>query len=376
MPLANQSSYILYVDDLLPLYELSAYYYSIEVTNSKQALRFTVSWYDPPNVLFSAKAVINDIDIIIAAPSGKIYYGNNIIDDELNNNERIVIKRPEIGIYKVTIRAKVFGADDTTCSGVKKYCQKISIVSVSSGATRFTGEKALTYKELMYSATHMSCNENKSSLVYVGMQAANIGAWGGAYIEVKNRKNKFELRPKSIGNRYTPASDTIWCIYALIISFNSHMYCSLPDGRYQVELSNISSSSQQIATSIDACGVYLSIVQKQAVFDLRNQHCTCSGKWLTVVMSAKDDSWNSNYFYSLANIYRTYHRGTLAVAEVAYQRLCFPFDVLTVNLSRRNASASQSVTMEIPECGLKMTSIGAKYISVGAILLLTTIVMN
>ena len=198
------------MNDLLPLYELSAYYYSIEVTDRQQALRFTVSWYDPPNVLFSAKAVINDIDIIITSPSGDIFYGNNIIDDELNNNERIVIKKPEIGIYKVTIRAKIFGADDATCSGVKKYCQKVSIVSISSGATRFTGEKALTYKELMYSATHMSCNENRSTLVYVGMQASNVAIWGGATETIKSGKRKYELRPTSIGNLYTPASDAVW----------------------------------------------------------------------------------------------------------------------------------------------------------------------
>ena len=63
-----------------------------------------------------------------------IYYGNNLIGDDVNNNERVFIKEPEIGLYQVTVRGTDIsvGACDNRNSIV---CQKISVVSASSGGT-------------------------------------------------------------------------------------------------------------------------------------------------------------------------------------------------------------------------------------------------
>ena len=51
----------LFVDDLVQMTDGVVRVYDINVTSSSIPLVFTVSWYDPPNVLWSGRAVLNDI---------------------------------------------------------------------------------------------------------------------------------------------------------------------------------------------------------------------------------------------------------------------------------------------------------------------------
>ena len=72
LPLSGttEASFQLFVQDLLEVKENTMLTYSVVVSDSTIPLSFTVSWYDPPNVFWSGKAVLNDIgelwnDIII-----------------------------------------------------------------------------------------------------------------------------------------------------------------------------------------------------------------------------------------------------------------------------------------------------------------------
>jgi hypothetical protein len=56
-------SFQLFVQDRFELQENKVAKFTVEVTNSSVPLTFTISWYDPPNVFWSGKAVLNDLGI-------------------------------------------------------------------------------------------------------------------------------------------------------------------------------------------------------------------------------------------------------------------------------------------------------------------------
>ena len=51
----------LFVENSVEMTESTIRKYSVVVQNSSLPFVFTISWYDPPNVFWSAKAVLNDI---------------------------------------------------------------------------------------------------------------------------------------------------------------------------------------------------------------------------------------------------------------------------------------------------------------------------
>jgi hypothetical protein len=55
------SSFQLFVQDLLEIKENTALTYTVVVSDNSIPLSFTISWYDPPNVFWTGKAVLNDI---------------------------------------------------------------------------------------------------------------------------------------------------------------------------------------------------------------------------------------------------------------------------------------------------------------------------
>lgn len=73
---------------------------------------------DPPNTVWAVKNLLNDLDLVVTAPSGSVHYGNNIKGDEFNTIERVVVSNPQVGIYEVTVTAKILGAGSSQDYGV------------------------------------------------------------------------------------------------------------------------------------------------------------------------------------------------------------------------------------------------------------------
>ena len=73
------------------------------------SIQVTLSWYDPPNEVFSAKCLLHDLDVVVTDPSGQIYYGNSHGSkrDELNNNEQVFVSTPTIGAWTVSVQSKL-----------------------------------------------------------------------------------------------------------------------------------------------------------------------------------------------------------------------------------------------------------------------------
>ncbi len=70
----------------------------------------TLTWTDPPGSNTSTEKLINDLDLVVTAPNGTVYYGNDLVHpfnssfDRKNTVERIRIPSASPGPYNVTIK--------------------------------------------------------------------------------------------------------------------------------------------------------------------------------------------------------------------------------------------------------------------------------
>ncbi len=81
------------------------------VNNPALPLKFTLVWTDYPGSPNIYPNLVNDLDLVVTSPSGKLYYGNTRngqpggSPDRVNTVERLVIAEPEMGRYSIRVRA-------------------------------------------------------------------------------------------------------------------------------------------------------------------------------------------------------------------------------------------------------------------------------
>ena len=76
------------------------------VTDSAVPFRATLAWSDYPGSLLARLELVNDLDIQVSAPDGRVYYPNQLTSpDRLNNVEGVDIVSPPPGVYQVVIKA-------------------------------------------------------------------------------------------------------------------------------------------------------------------------------------------------------------------------------------------------------------------------------
>jgi hypothetical protein len=78
----------------------------LEVLTDTLPLRVMLAWTDPPASLSAASQLVNDLDLTVTGPDGTVYYANgNATFDRTNNVEGLVIEKPPLGRYSITVRA-------------------------------------------------------------------------------------------------------------------------------------------------------------------------------------------------------------------------------------------------------------------------------
>ncbi len=81
--------------------------YTFTVTDSSAPFKATLAWTDPAAEPGSGKALVNDLDLIVRAPDGKVYYGNHFLGantpDRTNNVEQVYLPAPVKGEYTVRV---------------------------------------------------------------------------------------------------------------------------------------------------------------------------------------------------------------------------------------------------------------------------------
>lgn len=83
--------------------------FKLQVSDPSMPLKVTLAWVDPPAETGSAQNLVNNLDLVVQDPDGKIYYGNDFNSqgkvDVSNNVEQVTIKAPEAGEYTISVRA-------------------------------------------------------------------------------------------------------------------------------------------------------------------------------------------------------------------------------------------------------------------------------
>lgn len=85
--------------------------WSVWVVDTSVPLTLTLTWTDYPGSPGTSPNLVNDLDLVVTAPSGALFYGNGLPGqagggpDRSNNVERIIIPTPEAGRYSIRVRA-------------------------------------------------------------------------------------------------------------------------------------------------------------------------------------------------------------------------------------------------------------------------------
>lgn len=86
--------------------------YEIPVVGSSEQLRITLVWHDAPAAINASDAAVNNLDLVVTAPSGTLYRGNVFSGgvsvpggtaDAKNNVEQVHVNAPEIGTWTVAV---------------------------------------------------------------------------------------------------------------------------------------------------------------------------------------------------------------------------------------------------------------------------------
>ncbi len=131
---------------------------------SRQPLKLTLAWSDPPQAPAAATALVNDLDLTLTTPGGAVFRGNQFTPDDLNvpgdkesapspsgkdalnNVEGILLRAPAAGLYTVAIHgadvpggtlqqgaALVVTGAIAECTGLEP---PLGLVAVASGGAR------------------------------------------------------------------------------------------------------------------------------------------------------------------------------------------------------------------------------------------------
>jgi subtilisin family serine protease len=83
-------------------------------------LRVTLSWTDVPGPVGLKRALVNDLDLVVTGPDGRVYAGNDFVDgrsvdgavaDDLNSTENVWLPGAAPGRYTVTVRGTDLAGD-------------------------------------------------------------------------------------------------------------------------------------------------------------------------------------------------------------------------------------------------------------------------
>ena len=91
------------------------------VGDPNQPLKVTMTYTDVPGMPFAIPALVNDLDLEVIDPDGRVFRGNQFNNgvsvpgaagrDSINNVEGVLIERPTVGQYRVIVRAVNVVAD-------------------------------------------------------------------------------------------------------------------------------------------------------------------------------------------------------------------------------------------------------------------------
>ncbi len=81
--------------------------YTYHVADATAPFKATLAWTDPPAEPGSGRALVNDLDLVVKTPDGKVYYGNHFLGkntpDRTNKVEQVYLPSSVPGDYTVLV---------------------------------------------------------------------------------------------------------------------------------------------------------------------------------------------------------------------------------------------------------------------------------
>ncbi|OPX89539.1 S8 family serine peptidase [Pelotomaculum sp. PtaB.Bin117] len=81
--------------------------YTFRITDTTSPFKATLAWTDPPAEPGGAQVLVNDLDLIVRTPDGRVFYGNHFLSsnkpDRTNNVEQVYLPSPVPGDYTVRV---------------------------------------------------------------------------------------------------------------------------------------------------------------------------------------------------------------------------------------------------------------------------------
>jgi subtilisin family serine protease len=104
--------------------------YNYHVSDTTSPLKVTLAWTDPPAEPGSTKALVNNIDLAVRTPDGRVYYGNHFLGantaDSINNVEQVYLPAPMPGDYIITVVGTAVRRN--TVQGISALLQDFALV--------------------------------------------------------------------------------------------------------------------------------------------------------------------------------------------------------------------------------------------------------
>jgi hypothetical protein len=208
LPLPDLYNYDLYLAQQESLPSLTRRTYSVVVTHRHAPLCATIVWNDPPNVLWAAKNLLNDLDLMIVSPTGKVYYGNNRQGDEFNAVEKVFIPHPALGEYKVYVTSKQFprlssSPSSSSSESTTPVQQPYSIVITSMGYVneQATSTQPIASQDIIADITTTLCQQRSPNHHLVRFQLEDWRAglsWSNIYFTISEWNDKLSQKAETI----------------------------------------------------------------------------------------------------------------------------------------------------------------------------------
>ena len=113
-----------FIDQTNLLTSTQTYEHSVLLAGTNEPLKITLAYTDVPGFPGAIPALVNDLNLEVIAPDGRIYRGNQFLrgesvpdaigSDSINNVEGVLISKPQAGEYLVRVRAVNVAQDART----------------------------------------------------------------------------------------------------------------------------------------------------------------------------------------------------------------------------------------------------------------------
>jgi len=196
-----------FVDDLKGAAGGETVTYTDQVSAAGSPFKATLAWTDPAVAAGASHPLVNNLDLIVQDPTGKVWQGNSFLSDgkpdDTNNVEQVYIAKPELGTY--TILVKGTSIAQNTVPGSSRKVQDFALVygqplvrdvvqSVSSTVTLASGA------EVNLSQARISCERDGQTVAWPAAGNAGVGNSQGQTVNNQLAGMDIYLSPDTTGS--------------------------------------------------------------------------------------------------------------------------------------------------------------------------------